>query len=433
MSSFLIDLPECQPGEEIACGLQECGRLRWWLGRVPDRRSRLGRWHPLPAVLGIAVCALTRAGTESATAIGQWVADCSQATLAALGCRWDPFLRQYRPPSTRTICRVLAEGDIEALEAAVHGYLRERAGHDDGPPELPHAVLAEREQRRARAAGEHRLGAAGGATGTPLLEACAADGKALRGARRADGSQVMLLSVMRHRDGIVTAQREIHAKTNEIPELEPAIEHLDLAGQVLTLDALHTQRDTAAHLVEAKKAHYLMIVKGNQPTLGQAIAAALTGTDQQFAATTHVSSERGHGRRERRTIRTAPATGIDWPHAGQIFRIRRDTGELNGPWTSKEIVYGITDLIPDQAGPAQIGTCARQHWGIENKIHYIRDVTFGEDASQIRTGHLPRALATIRNLITGTLRLAGHVNIAHARRHYGHDDQRLLDLYEFGH
>lgn len=72
-----------------------------------------------------------------------------------------------------------------------------------------------------------------------------------------------------------------------------------------------------------------------------------------------------------------------------MLRIRRDVSELNGPWTSKEIVYGITDMPPELAGPAQLHTYARAHWGIENQTHYIRDVTFREDASQVRTGNPP--------------------------------------------
>ena len=225
----------------------------------------------------------------------------------------------------------------------------------------------------------------------------AGDGKVARGAVRPDRAQVNLLSVMDTATGTTLTQREIPAKTNEIPELAPAIAHLDLSGKVVTLDALHTQAETARHLVEDKHAHYLLIVKGNQPTLHATIAGLLTGPDTDFP--TDITDDRGHGRREQRTIRTATATGTNFPPAGQVFRIRRDRGELHGPWTSQEIVYGITDLGPDQAGPTQIGIYTRQHWGIENRTHYIRDVTFGEDASQVRNANLPHALTTIRNLV----------------------------------
>jgi hypothetical protein len=83
----------------------------------------------------------------------------------------------------------------------------------------------------------------------------------------------------------------------------------------------------------------------------------------------HTATNRGHGRTEARTIRTAPADGVDFPHAAQVFRLRRDRGGLDGVRTSKEIVYGITSLTPERAGPADIALYARGHWTIENRLH----------------------------------------------------------------
>ena len=107
----------------------------------------------------------------------------------------------------------------------------------------------------------------------------------------------------------------------------------------------------------------------------------------------------------------------------QAFRLRRDTGDLDGIWTRKEIVYGITSLPADLAGPAQLNHYERRHWVVEDRLHWVRDVTFGEDASQLRTGTAPRALAALRNLAISALRLAGRANIAHARRDlHDHND-----------
>lgn len=432
-----VQVPDDQSGKAIAADPAAQSCLADWLSRVPDTRSGLGRWHPLTFVLGLAVCAMTAIGVDSVTAIGEWAADCSQQTLQALGGRRDPFRRRYRAPSIRTFGRVLAGIDIEAFNAAAYGFLHEWAGRagqaDPASPLLDEITQAEREQRRAIARARAAAGQPGPADRQEpaLLPAVAGDGKVARGAVRPDGTRVNLLSVMDTATGTTLTQREIPAKTNEIPELAPAIAHLDLAGKVVTLDALHTQAETARHLAEDKHAHYLLIVKGNQPTLHATIAGLLTGPDTDFP--TDITDDRGHGRRERRTVRTAPADGIGFPHAGQVFRIRRDRGELHGPWTSKEIVYGITDLGPDQAGPTQIGIYARQHWGIENRTHYVRDVTFGEDASQVKTANLPHALATIRNLVASTFRLTGRVNTARSRRHHSRDDHRILDLYGFRH
>jgi predicted transposase YbfD/YdcC len=197
------------------------------------------------------------------------------------------------------------------------------------------------------------------------------------------------------------------------------------------MDALQTQREAARLITQDKNGHYLMIVKGNQPTLLAQVAAALTGTDDQFAEASWAEEGKGHGRREKRGIRTAPADGIDWPGAAQVLRIRRDTGPTAGHWTAKEVAYGITSMPGDLAGPRHLAAYARQHWGIENREHYVRDVTFREDAQKARTGSQPSAYAAIRNLVIGATRHAGFANIAHARRHYARDDQRILALYGY--
>jgi predicted transposase YbfD/YdcC len=378
------------------------------------------RWHPLEFVLALAVCAFTAAGHDSPVAIAEWAACCSQDTLAVLGGRRDAWTSRIRPPSVRTFSRVFDGIDAEAFNAALYGYL---AAVSAGPLDaLPAVTVHERQQRRAAAA----------APGPPgLLEQAAADGKTVRGAARPDGSQVHLLSVFDVRTGCVRAQREISAKTNEIPELAPAIAHLDLTGTVVTLDALHTQAETARHLVEDKRAHYLMIVKGNQPGLLAAVAQARAGPDSDFAAATWTQAGAGHGRRERRTIRTAPADSITWPHAAQIMRIRRDTGPTRGPWTHKEIAYAITSLPEALAGPRHLASYVRGHWAIENREHYVRDKTFSEDLQHARTGNQPNAYAAIRNLVIGAFRRAGFANIAHARRYHGRDDRRILALYGY--
>jgi len=248
--SSLINAPAGELSRVLAADGSRCC-LREWLARVPDPRSRLGRWHPLVFVLALAVCAFTAAGHDSPTAIAEWAAGCSQATLAALGGRRDPWAGRIRPPGARTLCRIFGRIDAEAFNAAVCGYLAALAPRL--AEELPEVTRHEREQRRAA-----RAAAAPGAAA--LLPQAAADGKTVRGAVRGDGSQVHLLSVFDVATGTVRAQREVDAKTNEIPELAPAVAHLDLIGQVVTLDALHTQAETARHLVQDKKAHYLMII-----------------------------------------------------------------------------------------------------------------------------------------------------------------------------
>jgi hypothetical protein len=249
--SSLIDAPAEELAGAFACDESRCC-LRDWLALVPDPRSRLGRRHLLEFVLGLAVCAFTAAGHDSPQAVAEWAAGCLPETLAVLGGRRDPWTRRIRPPSARTFARVFERIDAEAFNAALYGYLA--ALPADPPDALPAVTRHEREQRRAA-----RAAASPGLPG--LLGQAAADGKTVRGAVRPDGSQVHLLSLFDVTTGCVRAQREIAAKTNEIPELAPAIAHLDLIGTVVTADALHTQAETARYLAEEEKAHYLMIVE----------------------------------------------------------------------------------------------------------------------------------------------------------------------------
>lgn len=198
-----------------------------------------------------------------------------------------------------------------------------------------------------------------------------------------------------------------------IPDL---LAPLDVAGMLLTLDALHTSKKTARLITGPLNAHYLLVLKGNQPLALQAAQALLSGTDTEFADSTDTASDRGHGRTERRTLRVAACDDTLFPGARQVFRLRRDTGGLDGARTSKEIIYGIASLDAEQASPQHLNHYARGHWTVENRLHWTTDVTFHEDDSQLRTGTAPRNMATFRNLALNTFRLAGRVNIAHARR-----------------
>jgi predicted transposase YbfD/YdcC len=283
----------------------------------------------------------------------------------------------------------------------------------------------ERETRRAeRAAADER-------TRPPRRRRrrIAFDGKVVRGARRPDGTRVTVLAGADHDTGTVVGQREIGAKSNEIPALRTQVAGMDLTGAVATADAAHCQKATATAIVGAG-GDFLLTLKANQTKLLKAVMALLAGTDAQWADRQYVSLDRGHGRTEQRTVRLAAAVGVEFPHAAQVFRTVRYAGGLDGQRARKQVVYGITSLTTDLAGPADIATDQRGHWGIENRTHHVRDTTFDEDHSQIRAGNAPRAMAALRNLAIDTFRADGHINIAHARRHYTHDYNRVLDLYD---
>ncbi|WP_327412642.1 ISAs1 family transposase [Streptomyces sp. NBC_01233] len=141
--------------------------------------------------------------------------------------------------------------------------------------------------------------------------------------------------------------------------------------------------------------------------------------------------EIGHGRKETRVTRVLTVTGLDldFPHAVQAVRILRHRTNLKTGTVSRQTVYAITDLTSQQASPQRLGQLARSQWTIENRLHFVRDATFREDASKIRTGHGPENMATLRNLAINKLRAAGHRNIASGLRHTSYEPfTRPLDL-----
>lgn len=185
------------------------------------------------------------------------------------------------------------------------------------------------------------------------------------------------------------------------------MEVLDLAGTVVTLDALHTQRSTARQIVAAG-GHYVLTVKNNTPTLRSEIEKLPWKGMPTTRATIC-----GHGRRSTRSIRVLQAPGwIDFPGVTQVAQQRR-TVTRKGK-TSWENTYLITSASAREAQPAVLADWILGHWGIENRLHWVRDVTFDEDRSQIRTGSSPRVMASMRNLAISIHRLAGATNIAKA-------------------
>jgi predicted transposase YbfD/YdcC len=234
---------------------------------------------------------------------------------------------------------------------------------------------------------------------------------------------VHLLAAMDHTSRAVLAQTQVDATTNEIAQFQPLLADLDLAGQVLTADAMHTQREHADWLITHKHAAYLLIVKANQPGLYHQLAS-LPWRDIPIADSTR---DRGHGRAERRRLQATTIAGLDFPHATQAIRITRRIRSLRSRRWRTVTVYAVTNLTAAQVSPARLADYVRGHWGIE-ALHHVRDVTFAEDASQLRTGNAPRVMASLRNLAIGILHARGHRNIAAALRHNNRDATRVLPL-----
>jgi len=236
-----FDVPAFQPGgadlPNLNYVLEARGELLRLLGELPDPRKRRGIRHRQANVLMVAICA-TLAGMRSFAAIGEWAAQLPQEALERLGCRWHPIHGHYLPPSEPTLRRTLQAVDVDLVDRELGRFLAHRS----------------------------------------MGMAVAVDGKAVRGAVGKDGKQVHLLGALVHKQGVVIGQRQVDGKTNEITEFKPLLEPLDLAGQVVTADAMHTQKDHARFLVEEKGADYLFIAKGNQPGLEEALQALDQGS-----------------------------------------------------------------------------------------------------------------------------------------------------------
>ena len=203
---------------------------------------------------------------------------------------------------------------------------------------------------------------------------------------------------------------------------------LDLAGRVVTLDAMHTNHHTARCLVEQCGAHYVMTaVKDNCPNL----LADLAGLDwelPQVRATEHHTSDKGHGRIEKRSCRVLDLTEhcdrAPLPHRQVAFRIERERRIVKTGKVEHETVHGLTSVPPDQATSQVVLALVRGHWSIENRLHHVRDVSYDEDRCRVRTGHLPRNLACLTNLAISIVRLKGRFDsLPQAHRHYARRPQ----------
>jgi predicted transposase YbfD/YdcC len=377
------------------------------LAEVPDPRDPRGVRYRLASLLAIGVCAMTASGHDSLAGIAEWVRRADHETLRRLGLPFHPLTGRYRCPDERTLRDAYAQVDAAALTKA--GFARLATLTGQAPATQAPDGVSEREQRRVeRAARLHPAF-------VPRKKAYAVDGKCLRGAKRPDGSRVFVLSAVRHSDALTAALREIGAKTNEIPEFAPLLEQIDnadLTDCVITVDALHAQKAHATYLVEERGAHYLLSVKDNQPTL----AGQLRKLPWKQVPVLHRSTDRGHGREEVREVKVVSVNGLLFPHARQVVQIRRKRRRLGAKKWSTETVYAVTNLSAEQATAQELAAWARGHWIIENTVHWTKDCTFSEDASQIRRHNAPAVMTAIRDIVRSTLKLAGWANTASGRR-----------------
>lgn len=375
----------------------QCNTLRTLaqvLEQVPDPRARRGRRFGWGVLLALVVAGLA-SGQSTPRAIGQWVREHAKQVRPICG---------GRVPSEATLRRALARTDAGVLERQLAAF----AQTEMQAPPIPQTLGEPRRQWQV-----HAL-----------------DGKTVRGVGT-HGVRVHLVSEVRQPDGLIVQQRMVAGRSNEIPCVQAMLRGRDLHGVVLTLDAMHTQRMTARLIVQ-QHGHYLMVVKANQPDLCEALASWFAEPDwgAEEAVERVETHNAGHGRLEWRMVerRASRTLALLWPGAQQA--IRRHCLSLvrsSGEWR-EEVSFALTSLSAQEVGVRQLAAWWRGHWTIENRVHYVRDVTFAEDGGQARAGATPHVLAALRNGVLTLLRHLGHTNIAAALRHYGASPVRALRL-----
>ncbi|HZA22654.1 MAG TPA: ISAs1 family transposase [Dehalococcoidia bacterium] len=222
-------------------------------------------------------------------------------------------------------------------------------------------------------------------------------------------------------------KRGVENKEAELTVAPELLAQLELKGHLVTGDALYAQRGLSGQVVE-QGGEYFWVVKANQPSLQEAIAWLFTQPPwgEEFGVACQVTRQGDRQEERRLWSSTALNDYLDWPHLGQVCSIDRTRTRKGG--TSRETNYAITSLSPAKADAQRLQEIWRGHWGIENRSHYVRDVTMKEDASQVRTGSAPEVMAALRNLVIGLLRQAGAANIAAALRHYSWNVSEALAL-----
>jgi predicted transposase YbfD/YdcC len=359
---------------------------------VKDKRKARGKRYGLATLLTLSVLAKL-GGEDTPEGMADWVKLRGEQLRASLG-----MSRQAMPHAV-TYRRMLGQAiDIQELEQVLGAFFR-----------------------RAQKPGEQ----------------LAMDGKSLRGTIEPGATRgVHLLAVYAVSSGVVLHQVNVLSKENELSAAPKVLAGLDVAGKVVTGDALFTQRDLSAQIVEAG-GHYLWKVKDNQPRLRADIqrlfgpehvplGSATLLTDFQSVTTTHKIG----GRIETHTLTTSALlkTASDWPDLAQVCHLVRHVQFVNTGKITHQVSYLITSLSAHDASPSHLLNLSRRHWAIENKLHFCRDVTFHEDRCRLAIGHAAHAIAILNNVVLGLLRVRGFLSIASARRRFNARPAQALAL-----
>ena len=360
------------------------------LDEVPECRKARGKRYPLRTILAIAVAARL-AGYRGVTAFAEFAALLTQEQLAAVDSFFSPTKKRYTAPKITTFHNIFADLPPETLDDAIGAWTARQAGAD-----------------------------------TPL----AMDGKDIRGAsKQTEGGRRMMVAAVEHGTGLVLGQVEVDAKSNEIPAVRDLAESVDVTGRIVTVDAMHAQHETARCLLGRRADYVVTAVKENQETILDDLKAIDFGDAPAFE-----TFGKAHGRIERRRCAVVDLSGAEWDGYAalhgrrQAMRIEREREILKTGERSVEATWCLTSLGPERAGPEQLLELVRNHWTIENRVHYVRDFTYDEDRCRAHVRHMPRNLSCLTNAAIAIVRCGGRFSyMPEANRHYAARAQEALD------
>ena len=366
---------------------EEMRSLHEELCGVEDFRRAQGRKHSVASVLATYILAFL-SGMRGPVAAAEYAQSLAQEDLECLGAWYNKNKGRYEPVSRSTMHRVISELDPQEFQAVVERYSRPRV----------------------------RFG-----------EAVAADGKRVRGANRNGENHYEVVTLVEHGSGMPVASLDLRDEGGETAAVGAVLEQADVRGRVITLDALHTTRNTARSIVDIHGADYLFTVKRNCPRTYE----VLNSVNWEEDATGRFTEKAGkdHGRMEQRSIEVMDAyfRMINYPHAKQVLRIRRLRKDMKTKKETVEYALGITSVDSARGTPEQLLAWNRGHWSVENKNHYIRDKTFGEDKCTSRVRNAPANNAICANIALAVIFHKGFTSAAKALRRFKLNKQEVFE------
>jgi predicted transposase YbfD/YdcC len=401
-SSARAALQSAEPAALVALGRQ----LYPYLGGVPDPRGRQGRRYELALLLGFCVVGFCT-GCQGYLSVARWGRALPPAVLREFG------FPKGRTPCAATWLNLFRVLDWDRVAAQFQAWAEAACLPAVPAPPTPPAPT----------------------TADPPWQGFAVDGKALRGSRKVGAETAHVVSVVAHGSGVSVREVGVHAKQGELTVTPGLLESVLGPGRVFTGDALFTQRALCRQIRE-RDSHYVLVVKENQPNLLAQIEAVLgpvTAREarlQQRRGTSQANA--GHGRREQRFLLLAAVTPaqVDWPGVAQVFLLERrryhPARAGKAAQASREVVYGITSLAVEEAGPETVLRLQRGHWSIENRVHYVLDTFFREDERRLAAGRVARGVAALRRGALNLLRLLGGRSVPAAADRVKADPTLLL-------